>query len=158
MAEAVAGSRHGRRLGVDAAGRTPGGWAFQYANPHYPDLDDTAVVVMAMDRASNHIRNARHTDYREAMDRGRQWIEGMQSKNGGWGAFDADNTYHYLNHIPFSDHGALLDPPTADVTARCVSMLAQLGDTPGKSAVLTRPSPISSARKRRKEAGSAAGG
>ena len=59
----------------------------------------------------------------------REWIEGLQSKNGGWGAFDADNTYHYLNHIPFADHGALLDPPTADVSARCVSMLAQLGDT-----------------------------
>jgi squalene-hopene/tetraprenyl-beta-curcumene cyclase len=62
------------------------------------------------------------------MERGREWVEGMQSKNGGWGAFDADNTYHYLNQIPFSDHGALLDPPTADVTARCASMLAQLRD------------------------------
>ena len=54
----------------------------------------------------------------------------MQSKNGGWGAFDADNEYYYLNNIPFADHGALLDPPTEDVTARCVSMLAQLGETP----------------------------
>jgi squalene-hopene/tetraprenyl-beta-curcumene cyclase len=116
----------------------PGGWAFQYANPHYPDLDDTAVVVMAMDRASKHIPSARHSDYQQAMDRGRQWIEGMQSRNGGWGAFDADNTHHYLNQIPFSDHGAMLDPPTADVTARCVSMLAQLGDTLGKSAVLDK--------------------
>jgi squalene-hopene/tetraprenyl-beta-curcumene cyclase len=51
----------------------------------------------------------------------------MQSKNGGWGAFDADNEHYYLNHIPFADHGALLDPPTEDVSARCVSMLAQLG-------------------------------
>ena len=57
----------------------------------------------------------------------------MQSKNGGWGAFDADNEYYYLNHIPFADHGALLDPPTEDVTARCVSMLAQLGETPENS-------------------------
>ncbi len=56
----------------------------------------------------------------------------MQSKNGGWGAFDADNNYYYLNHIPFADHGALLDPPTEDVSARCVSMLAQLGDMPDK--------------------------
>jgi len=119
-------------------GVLPGGWAFQHANPHYPDLDDTAVVVMAMDRASKHIPSARHSDYQQAMDRGRQWVEGMQSKNGGWGAFDADNTHHYLNQIPFSDHGALLDPPTADVTARCVSMLAQLGDAPGKSAALDR--------------------
>ena len=57
----------------------------------------------------------------------------MQSKNGGWGAFDADNEYYYLNNIPFADHGALLDPPTEDVTARCVSMLAQLGETADKS-------------------------
>ena len=57
----------------------------------------------------------------------------MQSKNGGWGAFDADNDYHYLNNIPFADHGALLDPPTEDVTARCVSMLAQLGETPARA-------------------------
>jgi len=119
-------------------GVLPGGWAFQYANPHYPDLDDTAVVVMAMDRASKHIPAALHSDYQHAMDRGRMWVECMQSKNGGWGAFDADNTHHYLNQIPFSDHGALLDPPTADVTARCASMLAQLGDVPGKSAVLDK--------------------
>ena len=116
----------------------PGGWAFQYANPHYPDLDDTAVVVMAIDRAMKHIPEARRTEYRETMARGREWIEGMQSRNGGWGAFDADNTHHYLNQIPFSDHGALLDPPTADVSARCASMLAQLGDTPGKCAALDR--------------------
>ncbi len=101
-------------------GVRPGGWAFQYANPHYPDLDDTAVVVMAMDRAADRLPSA-GAEYREAIARGREWVEGLQSKNGGWGAFDADNTYHYLNHIPFADHGALLDPPTADVTARCVS-------------------------------------
>jgi squalene-hopene/tetraprenyl-beta-curcumene cyclase len=98
----------------------PGGWAFQYANPHYPDLDDTAVVVMALDRADRE-------RYRPAIERATEWVVGMQSRNGGWGAFDADNTYHYLNHIPFADHGALLDPPTADVSGRCVGMLAQLG-------------------------------
>ncbi len=103
----------------------PGGWAFQYANAHYPDLDDTAVVVMAMDRAA-----ARRGDHRfdGSIARGREWVVGLQSRDGGWGAFDADNDKHYLNAIPFGDHGALLDPPTADVTARCVSMLAQLGD------------------------------
>jgi squalene-hopene/tetraprenyl-beta-curcumene cyclase len=104
----------------------PGGWAFQYNNPHYPDTDDTAVVVMAMDRART--RLGAGTGYDEAISRGAEWIEGLQSKNGGWGAFDADNTYHYLNNIPFADHGALLDPPTVDVAARCVSMLAQLGE------------------------------
>jgi squalene-hopene/tetraprenyl-beta-curcumene cyclase len=104
----------------------PGGWAFQYRNDHYPDLDDTAVVVMAMDRARGLRAGAASQD--EAIARGREWVEGLQSKNGGWGAFDADNTYHYLNNIPFADHGALLDPPTEDVAARCVSMLAQLGE------------------------------
>ncbi|WP_045835305.1 squalene--hopene cyclase [Hyphomicrobium sp. 99] len=116
-------------------GIRPGGWAFQYANPHYPDTDDTAVVVMAMDRSLGRAPQADNS-YREAIERGREWIVGMQSKNGGWGAFDADNTYEYLNQIPFSDHGALLDPPTADVSARCVSMLAQLGERHGQSYVL----------------------
>jgi len=102
----------------------PGGWAFQYNNAHYPDLDDTAVVVMAMDRA----RAIDGVDRTEAIDRGVEWTVGLQSRDGGWGAFDADNSYHYLNNLPFADHGALLDPPTSDVSARCVSMLAQLGE------------------------------
>ena len=80
---------------------------------------------MAMDRAS---RLPQARQYRQAIARAREWIIGMQSENGGWGAFDADNNYQYLNNIPFADHGALLDPPTEDVSARCVSMLAQLGD------------------------------
>jgi squalene-hopene/tetraprenyl-beta-curcumene cyclase len=115
-------------------GVRPGGWAFQYNNAHYPDLDDTAVVVMAMDRA----RAKTGADYDEAIERGREWTVGLQSRDGGWGAFDADNSYHYLNNIPFADHGALLDPPTADVSARCISMLAQLGetDTPAMKAAL----------------------
>ena len=62
-----------------------------------------------------------------AIDRAAEWIIGMQSRNGGWGSFDADNTHYYLNHIPFADHGALLDPPTADVSARCLGFLSQLG-------------------------------
>jgi squalene-hopene/tetraprenyl-beta-curcumene cyclase len=105
----------------------PGGWAFQYANPHYPDLDDTAVIVMAMDRAQ---KASGDQTFQAAIERGREWTVGLQSRNGGWGAFDADNNYGYLNNIPFSDHGALLDPPTEDLTGRCVSMLAQLGETP----------------------------
>ena len=108
----------------------PGGWAFQYANPHYPDLDDTAVVVMAMDRMRQLDQNK---NYDAAIDRGTEWIEGMQSRDGGFAAFDADNLEHYLNNIPFSDHAALLDPPTEDVTARCISMLAQLGKTAATS-------------------------
>jgi squalene-hopene/tetraprenyl-beta-curcumene cyclase len=115
-------------------GVPPGGWPFQYANPHYPDLDDTAVVVMAMDRARGR-RQTRQFD--AAIDRAREWVEGLQSRNGGWAAFDADNTYYYLNNIPFADHGALLDPPTEDVTARCLSMLAQLGQTPQTNPALS---------------------
>ena len=100
----------------------PGGWAFQYENPHYPDVDDTAVVAMLLHRSGD-------PAYAEAIDRAAEWVVGMQSRNGGWGAFDADNDYQFLNHIPFADHGALLDPPTVDVTARCMSLLAQLGRT-----------------------------
>ena len=107
----------------------PGGWAFQYNNAYYPDLDDTAVVVMAMDRARRETQSQESREYDAAISRGREWIEGMQSRDGGWAAFDVDNLEYYLNNIPFSDHGALLDPPTEDVTARCVSMLAQLGET-----------------------------
>ncbi len=107
----------------------PGGWAFQYNNPHYPDLDDTAVVAMAMDRADRLSSAPNEGPRTQAVARAREWVEGLQSRNGGWAAFDADNTHYYLNYIPFADHGALLDPPTADVTARCVSMLAQLGET-----------------------------
>ena len=98
----------------------PGGWAFQYANAHYPDVDDTAVVALAWIAPTA-------SAIARAIDRAAEWIFGLQSKNGGWGAFDADNEYYYLNHIPFADHGALLDPPTADVSARCLCMLAQLG-------------------------------
>ena len=113
----------------------PGGWAFQYENPHYPDLDDTAVVVMAMDRLAGKPGGER---YKQAIERGREWVVGLQSKNGGWGAFEADNDHYHLNAIPFADHGALLDPPTADVTARCISMLAQLGETPATSEAVRR--------------------
>ncbi|MFT8335590.1 squalene--hopene cyclase [Acetobacter orientalis] len=105
---------------INKPGLAPGGWAFQYGNDYYPDVDDTAVVGMLLHREGDEANT-------EALERARQWIIGMQSTNGGWGAFDIDNNKELLNHIPFSDHGALLDPPTADVTARCVSFLAQLG-------------------------------
>jgi len=98
----------------------PGGWAFQYWNDYYPDVDDTAVVAMALHRFDK-------ARYGEAIARAEEWIVGMQSANGGWGAFDAENAHYGLNHIPFSDHGALLDPPTVDVSARCLGFLAQIG-------------------------------
>jgi squalene-hopene/tetraprenyl-beta-curcumene cyclase len=113
----------------------PAGWAFQYANPHYPDVDDTAVVAMAMDRLQN---LSGRQDFKSSLAHAREWIVGMQSENGAWGAFDADNEYYYLNNIPFADHGALLDPPTEDVTARCLSMLAQFGETAASSEAVER--------------------
>ena len=105
---------------VRRPGLRPGGWAFQYANPHYPDVDDTAVVGMLLHRNGG-------PAFAGSIERAREWIIGMQSSDGGWGAFEPENTHLYLNNIPFADHGALLDPPTADVTARCVSFLAQIG-------------------------------
>jgi len=122
----------------------PGGWAFQYNNAYYPDLDDTAVVVMAMDRLDK-------DRYKKSIDRAVEWLIGLQSKNGGFAAFDADNTYYYLNHIPFSDHGALLDPPSSDVTARCLSMFGQLGYRQDHNAV---ESAISYLKKEQEEDGS----
>ncbi len=115
---------------VRRPGLRPGGWAFQYANPHFPDVDDTAVVGMLLHRNGDRA-------HAEAIERAREWIIGMQSSNGGWGAFEPENTHLYLNNLPFADHGALLDPPTADVTARCVSFLAQIG-MPSGDPVLAR--------------------
>jgi squalene-hopene/tetraprenyl-beta-curcumene cyclase len=106
-----------------------GGWAFQYANSYYPDLDDTAVVAWAMHQA----RDA--AGYSQSLDRALDWLVGMQSSNGGFASFDADNTCYYLNEIPFADHGALLDPPTSDVTARVVTALARVGRPEDKEAL-----------------------
>ena len=128
LAGAAAGARRHRRLGGAAARRS----ARRLGVP---------IRQSALSRSRRHRRRrdgdgprrrARAPDdattTTSAIARGREWIVGLQSKNGGWAAFDADNTYDYLNNIPFADHGALLDPPTADVTARCVSMLAQLDE------------------------------
>ncbi len=94
-----------------------GGWAFQYSNYYYPDLDDTAMVAWAMHRTGD-------DTYSEAIHRAAIWLEGMKSKGGGFGSFEVNNTQYYLNYIPFADHGALLDPPTADVTGRCIALLS----------------------------------
>jgi len=96
-----------------------GGWAFQFENPYFPDVDDTAVIAFGM--ATSGL-----PDMDESIHRATRWIVGMQASNGGYGAFDVDNTYYYLNEIPFADHGALLDPPTIDVSARCVMLMAKV--------------------------------
>jgi squalene-hopene/tetraprenyl-beta-curcumene cyclase len=98
----------------------PGGWAFEFANDGYPDTDDTAEVVLALRRVAG-------VDIGGAVDRGVRWVVGMQSKDGGWSAFDADNTRELAYKLPFCDFGAVIDPPSADVTAHVVEMLAHCG-------------------------------
>jgi squalene-hopene/tetraprenyl-beta-curcumene cyclase len=103
----------------------PGGWSFEFDNDFYPDIDDTAEVVLAL----------RRVDYpsaallEAAVNRGIRWATGMRSRDGGWGAFDADNTSELVRSLPFCDFGAVTDPPSADVTAHMVEMLAGEGLT-----------------------------
>ncbi|MFG3027741.1 squalene--hopene cyclase [Streptomyces sp. NPDC048253] len=101
----------------------PGGWAFEFHNDNYPDIDDTAEVVLALRRVKHH--DPERMD--RAIARGVRWNLGMQSKNGGWGAFDVDNTSPFPNRMPFCDFGEVIDPPSADVTAHVVEMLAVEG-------------------------------
>jgi squalene-hopene/tetraprenyl-beta-curcumene cyclase len=115
---------------VRRPGLEPGGWAFEFANDNYPDIDDTAEVVMALRRVD-------HPDSRRleaAIERGVRWTSGMQSSDGGWGAFDADNTRELAYELPFCDFGAVIDPPSADVTAHVVEMLAGEGRSSERAA------------------------
>jgi squalene-hopene/tetraprenyl-beta-curcumene cyclase len=104
----------------------PGGWPFQYGNDFYPDVDDSAMAMMALAG----IRAADPERKRRAIDRGVRWVLAMQGKDGGWGSFDADNNRLLLNNIPFADHGALLDPSTEDLTGRALELLGTLGYRP----------------------------
>ncbi|MGH8159933.1 MAG: squalene--hopene cyclase [Rhodanobacter sp.] len=102
----------------------PGGWAFQYANAYYPDLDDTAVIAALLHVA---VRGTpREHAYRERIERASDWLVGMQSDNGGFASFDRNNTHYHINQIPFADHGAMLDPPTEDVSGRVLACLGVL--------------------------------
>lgn len=101
----------------------PGGWAFEFENRWYPDVDDTAVVAMAL-AAVDHPNAAR---VRAATARAARWVESMQCRNGGWGAFDVDNDADWLNRIPYGDLKAMIDPATADVTARVLEMVVRGG-------------------------------
>jgi squalene-hopene/tetraprenyl-beta-curcumene cyclase len=103
---------------VRRPGLAPGGWAFEFANDNYPDIDDTAEVVLALGRTGENASGA--------VDRAVAWIEGMQCRDGGWAAFDVDNTQTLCRELPFCDFGELIDPPSADVTAHVVEMLATL--------------------------------
>ncbi|HEY2142466.1 MAG TPA: squalene--hopene cyclase [Solirubrobacteraceae bacterium] len=102
----------------------PGGWAFEFANVNYPDVDDTAEVVIALLRARSEEEPSRGD---AAIARATRWLEGMQSSDGGWGAFDVDNTRTLVRELPFLDFGEVIDEPSADVTAHAVEMLAALG-------------------------------
>ncbi|PXV60352.1 squalene-hopene/tetraprenyl-beta-curcumene cyclase [Dyella jiangningensis] len=118
---------------VQAPDLAPGGWAFQYANAYYPDLDDTAVVAGLLHVA---VRGTpRDGMYRERIERAADWLVGMQSDNGGFAAFDRNNTHYHINEIPFADHGAMLDPPTEDVSGRVLAFLGVLGRPQDQSAI-----------------------
>ncbi|HEX3490273.1 MAG TPA: squalene--hopene cyclase, partial [Streptosporangiaceae bacterium] len=108
---------------VRRPGLEPSGWAFEFQNDIYPDVDDTAEVVMALDRTAL----PADSGLKQAIDRGTRWMTGMQSKDGGWGAFDADNTRRLVTRLPFCDFGEVIDPPSADVTAHVVEALAKQG-------------------------------
>ena len=104
----------------------PGGWAFEYKNNYYPDTDDTAVALIALAPFRNDPK-WKAKGIEEAIRRGVNWLIGMQSKNGGWGAFDKDNTAEILTKIPFCDFGEALDPPSVDVTAHIIEAFGKLG-------------------------------
>ncbi|HEY2518795.1 MAG TPA: squalene--hopene cyclase, partial [Streptosporangiaceae bacterium] len=108
---------------VRRPGLAPGGWSFEFDNDYYPDTDDTAEVVLALRKVALPAPESA----RPAIDRGLRWLIGMQSKNGAWGAFDADNTRELVNKLPFCDFGAVIDPPSADVTAHIVEAFAHEG-------------------------------
>ena len=114
---------HGGDWQVKNPKTPPGGWPFEFHNLNYPDIDDTAMVIIALHKMGL------NTDQRmkHALKRGAEWTVSMQSKNGGWGSFDMDNTRRWVAEIPFCDFGAVLDPPTEDVTAHVVEMLGRLG-------------------------------
>jgi squalene-hopene/tetraprenyl-beta-curcumene cyclase len=99
----------------------PGGWAFEFANANYPDIDDTAEVVLALRR----VKGGARLD--GAVQRAVRWVQGMQSSGGGWGAFDAENTRTMVRELPFLDFGEVIDEPSADVSAHVLEMLAEVG-------------------------------
>jgi squalene-hopene/tetraprenyl-beta-curcumene cyclase len=101
----------------------PGGWYFQFENEFYPDVDDSAVVLMALSK----VRIGQTPESHASIRRGMDWVLAMQGSDGGWGAYDKDNNRIVFNYIPFADHHALLDPSTSDLTGRCLEMLAALG-------------------------------
>jgi squalene-hopene/tetraprenyl-beta-curcumene cyclase len=109
---------------VKCPGVEPGGWAFEFDNDIYPDIDDAAEVLIALLRAR---LPSEERGKAEAIERGTRWLLAMQSRNGGWASFDKDNTRTFITRIPFCDFGEAIDPPSADVTAHVLEALARLG-------------------------------
>ena len=101
----------------------PSGWGFFFRNDHYPDIDDTAMILLALSRASASDAAAQQACHRRAID----WILDMQGGDGGWAAFDADNNWEFLSQVPFADHNAMLDPTCADITGRVLEAVAAHG-------------------------------
>jgi len=109
----------------------PSGWAFEFANEFYPDIDDTAMVLLALSHAAASDPQRQATVEKRAME----WLIGMQSSDGGWAAFDVDNNWRLLNKIPFADHNAMLDPTCPDITGRVLESLCRRGLTGGNPAI-----------------------
>ncbi len=117
--------RHKGDWSVKAPDAQPGGWYFEFNNEFYPDTDDSAQVLLALDK----VQNPRERYQDDVAKRAIEWVFAMQCRNGGWGSFDKDNTKMIFQHIPFADHNAMLDPPTVDITGRILEMLATYGYT-----------------------------
>jgi squalene-hopene/tetraprenyl-beta-curcumene cyclase len=118
--------RHRGDWAVKVRNAQPGGWYFEFNNEFYPDTDDSAQVLLALNKVDNHARERYQYD---VCQRAIAWIFAMQCKNGGWASFDKDNTKMVFENIPFADHNAMLDPPTVDITGRILEMLATYGYT-----------------------------
>ncbi len=117
--------RHRGDWAVKVSKTEPGGWYFEFNNEFYPDTDDTAQVLLALNKVDNPRERYQH----QVAQRAIEWEFAMQCRNGGWGSFDKDNTKMIFQYIPFADHNAMLDPPTVDITGRILEMLASYGYT-----------------------------
>ncbi len=117
--------RHKGDWAVKVPRTEPGGWYFEFNNEFYPDTDDTAQVLLALNKVDNPRERYQH----QVAERAIQWVFAMQCRKGGWGSFDKDNTKMIFQYIPFADHNAMLDPPTVDITSRILEMLASYGYT-----------------------------
>ena len=138
--------RHRGDWSVKRPKAVPSGWYFEFANEFYPDIDDTAMVLLAL----AHSREAGLPGVEESAKRAIDWLLAMQSSDGGWAAFDADNNWGFLSNVPFADHNAMLDPTCPDITGRVLEALARWGVDPGQSGhPARRRVPVEVARSRR---------